>query len=228
MTPITQPMVVFDEKRAINRVAIWVALARHRLGAEWSREWLGTTLRRYLRGIEISDGVRLSIAIEACKAADAGDEIADAALWDVGRELIERPTGRPGDLQILAYYQRAGRHSPRRRRGRQWHDDWYRNLCICLLVELACKEFGVRPTRNRESRRGGREPSGCSLVAAGLARNKDQARRGDHPAPPLARLARRPGPAGVGRAADRELLFVRMTTNAAICCGMTRRGMFEN
>ena len=135
-----------------------------------SREWLGTTLRRYLRGIEISDGVRLSIAI--CKAADAGDEIADAALWDVGRELIERPTGRPGDLQILAYYQRAGRHSPRRRRGRQWHDDWYRNLCICLLVELACKEFGVRPTRNRESRRGGREPSGCSLVAAGLARNK--------------------------------------------------------
>ena len=39
MTPITQPMVVFDEKRAINRVAIWVALARHRLGAEWSREW---------------------------------------------------------------------------------------------------------------------------------------------------------------------------------------------
>ena len=172
MTPITQPMVVFDEKRAINRVAIWVALARHRLGAEWSCEWLGTTLRRYLRGIEISDGVRLSIAIEACEAADAGDEIADAALWDVGRELIERPTGRPGDLQILAYYQRAGRHSPRRRRGRQWHDDWYRNLCICLLVELACKEFGVRPTRNRESRRGGREPSGCSLVAAGLARNK--------------------------------------------------------
>ena len=59
MTPIAEPMVVFDEKRAINRVAIWVALARHRLGAEWSREWLGTTLRRYLRGIEISDGVRL-------------------------------------------------------------------------------------------------------------------------------------------------------------------------
>jgi hypothetical protein len=113
------------------------------------------------------------MAIKAVEAADAGDDIADAALRDVGSELLERMSGRPGDLQILAYFQRAGRRPPHRRRaGRRWCDDWYRNLCVCLLVVIAGEEFGVAPTRNRESRRAQRTPSGCSIVAAALKRNR--------------------------------------------------------
>jgi hypothetical protein len=37
---------------------------------------------------------------------------------------------------------------------------------------LACREFGVWPTRNRAARRANRTPSGTSLVVAALARNK--------------------------------------------------------
>jgi hypothetical protein len=37
---------------------------------------------------------------------------------------------------------------------------------------MACREFGVRPSRNRGARRANREPSGCSLVVAALARNQ--------------------------------------------------------
>jgi hypothetical protein len=130
-------------------------------------------LRRYLRGIDVPDTKRLTIAIKAVEAAEAGDEIADAALREVGSELIERPTGRPGDGQIVAYLQRAVRRAPaKRRRGRQWADRWVRDMGICTLIHLACVEFGVAPTRNRESRRAGRNPSGCSLVTAGLARNR--------------------------------------------------------
>ena len=166
MISILQPLVPFDEQRAINRVSMWVATVRPQLSKDYSREWLDTTLRRYLRG-------GLIPVIKVVEAADAGDEIADAALRAVGAELLERRSGEPGELQIMAYLQRAVlRGSRRRGRGVQWYDDWVRNLGISLLIQLACKEFGVTPTRNRDTRRAGRVPSGCSLVAAGLARNK--------------------------------------------------------
>ncbi len=165
MNPSQQPVVAFDETRAINRVAVRIATARHQLNKEFSREWLETTLRRYLRG-------GLITVIKVVEAADACDDIADAALREVGAELLERPSGRTGDFQIIAYLQRAAQRAPhKRKRGIQWYDEWYRNLVICLLVHLACKEFGISPTRGRESRRE-REPSGCSLVAAALARNR--------------------------------------------------------
>jgi hypothetical protein len=40
-------------------------------------------------------------------------------------------------MQIFA----RARH--KRRRGRQWYDNWARNIGICILVQLACAEFGV-------------------------------------------------------------------------------------
>jgi hypothetical protein len=166
MISIGLPLVPFDEKRAINRVAIMVALAHHQLSKEWSRQWLEVTLRQYLRG-------GLITVIKVVEAADKGDEIADAALREVGAELLELPSGRPGDIQIIAYLQRAAQRAPhKRKRGRQWYDQWSRDLAICLLIQLACKEFGVRPTRNRASVSAKRKPSGCSLVTAALARNK--------------------------------------------------------
>jgi len=169
MTSITLPLVVFEEQRAINRVAIWVSMVKHVLDGEWSRERLETLLRQELRA------GALAITIKAIEAADNGDEIADAALRIVyaemaGGALTERG---PGHLQIWAYGQRAVLRPPHTRpRGHRWYDDWYRNLGICILVGLACREFGLLPTRNREARRANSKPSGISLVVAGLARNK--------------------------------------------------------
>jgi hypothetical protein len=161
----------FDEQRAIGQVAKWASLIRDRLTKDFSREWLERTLRQALRGVGVTEPERLTIAIKAVEAAEQGDEIADLALREVAGELMERPTGLAGDGQILAYLQRAARRDLHKsRRGGHWASNWYRDVAVCILVHLVCEEFGVLPTRNRESRRSGRDPSGCSLVAAGLAR----------------------------------------------------------
>jgi hypothetical protein len=168
MTLFLVPVAV-TEKQAIDRVSLWVSKLRHRMEKEYSREWLETELRKGLR-----EG-RLSLAIKAAAAADQGDEIADAALRAVYAEMVGGaiPERGPGHLQVWAYGQRAVLRAPYKRpRGHRWHDDWMRNMHICVLICLACIEFGVRPTRNRESRRAKREPSGVSLIVAALARNK--------------------------------------------------------
>jgi hypothetical protein len=169
MTSITLPLVVFEEQRAIYRVAIWVSMVKHLLDKEWSRERLEGLLRQELRA------GALTITIKAAQAADAGDEIADAALRTVYAEMVGGALTElgPGHLQLRAYGQRAVLRAPHTRpRGHRWYDDWTRNLGICVLVDLACREFGLQPTRNREARRANRNPSGISLVVAGFARNK--------------------------------------------------------
>jgi hypothetical protein len=166
---ITLPGTALDVQRAVNRLALHVATLHHKLQKEYSRDWLEAELRKGL-----CDG-RLSLCIKAVEAADKGDEIADAALRRVHAEMqggmvVERE---PGHLQVWAYGQRAIERPPRKRpRGHRWHDDWLRNLMICFLIDLACREYGVHPTRNREARRANREPSAISLVVAALARNK--------------------------------------------------------
>jgi hypothetical protein len=168
--PLPYPLATADEQRAINRVSVWVALMRHKMAKEYSREQLETELRKGLR-----EG-RLTLTIKAVEAADKGDEIADAALRIVyaemaGGTLQERG---PGHLQVWAYGQRAVLRPPHKRpRGRRWYDEWCRNIGICVLVALACQQFGVRPTRNRAARRANKGgASGVSLVVAGLGRNK--------------------------------------------------------
>jgi hypothetical protein len=164
-------VLLTDEPRAIDRVSTWVAILRHKLEKEYSREWLETELRKGLR-----EG-RLTLTIKAVEAADQGDELADAALRTVGGELqmplLQRQDLAPGHLQIIAYLQRVATRAPHKRpRGHRWYDDWVRNIDVCVLTVLACREFGVRPTRNRDSRRADKDPSGISLVVAALARNK--------------------------------------------------------
>jgi hypothetical protein len=90
------------------------------------------------------------------------------------QNLPENPVSAPGHLQIIAYFQRAGRRPPhKRQRGRYaWYEHWIRNLGICFLILLTCAEYGVDPTRNRESRRAKRQASGISLVTAALALNR--------------------------------------------------------
>src|SRR5262245_22171338 len=160
--------VLLDETRAIGHVAIWIATIRHRMEKQYSREWLETELRNGLR-----EG-RLTLTIKAVEAADKGDEIADAALRTVYAEMAGGAfPERPGHLQVWAYGQRAVLRAPHRRpRGHRWHDDWGRNIDICVLIWFACREFGVRASRNRAARRAKCEPSGISIVVGALARNK--------------------------------------------------------
>jgi hypothetical protein len=164
------PATVIDEQRAIERVDTWIATLGPKMTKEYSREFLETELVNGLR-----EG-RLTLTIKAVEAADTGDDIADAALREVGAELqtalVQGQVLAPGHLQIIAYFQRAARRAPHKRpRGHRWHDNWVRNTQICVLVALACVEFGVRPTRNRAARRANRAASGISLVVAALGRN---------------------------------------------------------
>jgi hypothetical protein len=167
-TSVRLPTGELDENRAIDCAASWISMVRHRMDKEYSREWLETELRKGLR-----EG-RLPLTIYAVQAADAGDEIADAALRRVyadmaGGTLVQRG---PGHLQVWAYGQRAVLRAPHKRpQGHRWHDDWMRNIQICRLIDLACHEFGVRATRSRAARRADRTPSGISIVVDALARN---------------------------------------------------------
>jgi len=159
---------LLDENRAINQAAFWILMARHNMEKEYSREWLETELEKGLR-----EG-RLPLAGYAVQAADAGDEIADAALRTVFRDMVGGmlPERGPGHLQVWAYGQRAVlRTQHKRPQGHRWHDNWMRDIQVCMLIVLACREFGVLASRNRASRRANRTPSGISLVVAALARN---------------------------------------------------------
>src|SRR5262249_5730946 len=121
MTSLLTPLAPADAPRAVNRVAMWVASVHHTLNKDYSPEWLAEKLRQSLR-----EG-GLSIAIKAVEAADKGDDIADAALREVGAELLAAHVQMPGHLQVTAYLQRVARRAPHKRgRGRQWYDDWVR------------------------------------------------------------------------------------------------------
>src|SRR5262249_7659206 len=168
--PVLLPTGELDENRAINRLADLIPMVRHWFEKEDSREFLETELLRGLR-----EG-RLPLTIYAVHAADAGDEIPDAMLRIVSAEMMaaggKLPEQGPGHLQVWAYGQRAIlRPAHKRPQGHRWHDDWMRNIQICMLIDFACREFDVRPTRNRATRRANRTPSGISLVVAALTRN---------------------------------------------------------
>jgi hypothetical protein len=166
-TSVFLPTGELDEDRAIDRLADLIPMVRHKLKKEYSWEFLETELRKGLR-----EG-RLTLTDHAVQAANAGDEIADMALRTVYAEMAGGvlPERGPGHLQVWAYGQRAVLCAPHKQRGHSWHDDWIRNIQICQLIDFACREFGVRPTRNRASRRANRAPSGISLVVAALDHN---------------------------------------------------------
>ena len=165
----TNPPVVFDEQTAISRVAAWVAQVREKL--ENSSGRLEFLLQQSLR-----EG-SLEIAVKTVEAADKGDEIADTALRQVAAELqphvLQQGPLAPGHLQIIAYLQRVATRAPLRRGAGRYpsYGVFCRNIGICVLISLACAEFDIQPTRNRGQRRAG-HPSGVSLVAAGLSRNR--------------------------------------------------------
>src|SRR5262245_36954804 len=140
--PVLLPTGELDENRAINRLADLIPMVRHWFEKEDNREFLETELRKGLR-----EG-RLPLTIYAVQAADAGDEICDAALRTVFAEWVGGmlPEQRPGHFQLRAYGQRAVlplRPPHKRPQGPRWHDNWMRDIQVCMLIVLACREFGV-------------------------------------------------------------------------------------
>src|SRR5262249_2870154 len=152
----------------ISEGATWVKRALPTMEKKYTREWLET---RLLQGLH--DGA-LTLTIKAVEAADAGDDISDAALRLVYAEMVGGGIAErgPGHLQVWSYGQRAILRAPnKRRRGRQWYDNWIRDVEICFLIALAATQFNLSPTRNREARRANRTPSGISVIVAAMARN---------------------------------------------------------
>jgi hypothetical protein len=168
MTKTKLPAILAETERMVTEFSAWVKPIFPTLGKKYSREWLETRLRQGLR-----EGV-LTLTIKAVEAAYTGDEIADAALRLVYAEMVGGAIAEraPGHLQVWSYGQRAVLRAPnQRRQGRQWYDNWIRDLEICFLIALACAQFNLLPTRNREARRADSKPSGTSIVVAALARS---------------------------------------------------------
>jgi hypothetical protein len=150
-----------DERSMVDRVALWVSLIRHKM----SRDELAAALRDSLRA------GNLSVTLKAIEAAEQHkDELADSVLRFTYAEMANRHE--PMSQQLRAFGERAVLRPPVKRKpgAHGPYDDWLRNVHIALLVELACLDFGLHPQRNRAQRRA-RQPSGCSVVTAGLARN---------------------------------------------------------
>ena len=156
------PARIDGEKAMVGTVAGWLTIVQHKMTAPASREWLEATLREYLRQGLIE-------TLRVVEAANAGDEIADAALRRVYAEMVEIGIEPPATLK--AYGIKAILRGPvTRPRGRNmWFDNWRRDIGIVVLVYLAMKQFGLRRTRNREQRRRN-EPSASSIVALALGR----------------------------------------------------------
>jgi hypothetical protein len=166
--PPSCPLLREDESWAVEHYAAAVGLVLEQL-RERGSERLEATLKKLLREGE------LQVAIGVVELAGKGDFIADRALRSVGAEFLDAMIQKRdlplGGVQIVSYLQRAAGRAPLQRKpGRHECDLWYRNICICVLVKYACAWLGVRPTRSLASKRPGRRPSGCSIVAAALAR----------------------------------------------------------
>jgi hypothetical protein len=163
----------FDVDYAIGCVAVFLSQVRPTLSAQFSREWIETTIIRKLR-----EG-RLDRNREAIEEAEAGDEIYHTAVCYVASEMESRPgpEAPPGLSLVWDYGKLALKRAPHKRRpGRPKHDNWVRDAEYCTIIWHTCRELGVRPTRNQAARRADlhakrRTPSGISILVAALARN---------------------------------------------------------
>jgi hypothetical protein len=151
-----------DEEKAITEIATWIDQVEHKLKQEATAESLLAMLCDYLRRGLIE---RMTV-IE--NAENDGDHIAHQALMREFHEMLD--VGEMPPASLRAYAARVALKPVTKGPGAHtWHDNWLRDLRIASLVEMACRAFELRPYRNREQRRR-QVPSGCSLVAAALAR----------------------------------------------------------
>ena len=167
---MTNLPVPIDTEEAIALVTQWAEKAEERMTAQASRQWLEVTLREYLLHDLID---RMQVIAEA----DAGDEIADAALAYVFHSMMDRGETPPASL--VAYEARARLRGPvKRSAGRNKYDNWKRDIGIAVLVYRTI--LGLAPTRNREQRRR-QQPSACSFVTEALGRRSQINAAAGHP-----------------------------------------------
>jgi hypothetical protein len=152
-----------DEAETIEEVTHWVDVVRDRMSTDASHAWLQATLQDFLRRGLIE-------TLRVIEAADAGDQIADAALRRVAAEMADAGLELP--VTLKAYSIKALVRGPvTRSRGRSSFNNWRRDIGIACLVHLVMKRFGLAATRNREQKRR-HQPSACSVVAAALGRTR--------------------------------------------------------
>jgi hypothetical protein len=156
---MTTSLPTINEEQAIDAASEQFTIFGERMSTEASLEWLETTLRDFLRRGLIE-------TLKVIEAADQGDEIAHRALVCVFAEMQAPPA------QLKAYVERAALQGPKTRKPGQHgpYDNWRRDIGIAVLVYWVRQQFGLSPTRNRESRRA-RRPSASSVVAAAMRRN---------------------------------------------------------
>jgi hypothetical protein len=160
---MTQLPATVDETAMVAAVTDWITVVEHMMTTTASREWLEATLREFLRQGLIE-------TLKVIESAEAGDEIAHAALCRVCAEMLDQGEMPPAALR--AYGERALVRGPvTRSAGRSEHDNWRRDIGIACLVYLAKERFGLSPTRNREQRRR-QQPSASSVVALALGRHR--------------------------------------------------------
>lgn len=150
---MTQVPTTVDDERMITVATEGYAVIRERMAADYSREWLETNLKDFLRRGLIE-------TLKVIEAADQGDEIAHRALVCVHAEMQTPPA------QLKAYVERAAIHGPKNRKaGRRPYDNWRRDIGLAVLIYWVANQFGLNPTRQLESRHA-HPPSGASVVAA--------------------------------------------------------------
>ena len=158
------PTTLLDENQAIDIVTReGVANIEQRMTADYSRAFLEAILRWQLQ-----QGLIETLQVIAW--ADAGDEIADAALRQVYAEMCDR--GEEPSATLKAYGIKAVLRGPvGRGDGRNtWFDNWRRDIGIGCLVFWTMHRFGFNTySRNREQRRR-QQPSPSSLVSDALGR----------------------------------------------------------
>jgi hypothetical protein len=145
------------EAEMVDAVSQWVLVVQDRLTAS-PREQLEAACRDYLQ-------LGLTELLQVIEAADNGDEIADAALCCIYKEMRDARL----EPSLEAYAIKALERGPvTRKPGRAtWFDNWRRDIGIAVLVFLTVYRFNLWPTRNREQRRRC-QPSASSVVKAAL------------------------------------------------------------
>jgi hypothetical protein len=98
--------------------------------------------------------------------AMAGWHDAHEALGELISEFHAR--GQQLPCQLAAYDIHAWHRRLASLRGRRKSDNVTRNICAALIVDALCKRFGLKATRNRQSKRPERRQSAAGILAQAL------------------------------------------------------------
>jgi hypothetical protein len=133
-------------------------------GYSWfSKEGSRRLSRRVLKAYAMTGPFTMD---EMVTCAMAGWHDAHEALGELISEFHARGQQLPPQLafyDVHAWNQRLSSS-----RGRRKSDNATRNICIASIVDVLCKRFGLKATRNRQSKRPERRQSAAGILAQAL------------------------------------------------------------